>query len=747
VYYDTIQIPSSQRPLGFYHLKRNCLIPALAKEQRAILHFEAVTYHGRVSVNGAELGTMGPYTPYEFDATSHVEPGSNSIDVAIADLTPDPAGGGQDEIELGVNPGWEAYGGIIRDVYLEIRSAAFIDNVRLAYDFTPHYAKAMCRATLFLSASAAGQGKAGISLESETGVAAHAERDISFQAGNSEVELSFELNSPALWSPERPRLYRLRATLDSTLGTDEFGCFTGLRELEVRGRLFYLNGARLQLHGLSWLGLWKDQGFTLSRRQIEQDMQGIKGMGANFVRLHLFPQDRYVAQTADRLGLLIWEEPGYWGVDFTKMRRSMIELGLGILDRTIRRDWNSPSVHAWILGNEATLTVEYLREGKALCKKLDPGRLVSFANDMPAEKARPIFDQAGLDFYSAHPYTYNADDFNRVSEGFGPAKPLVFDEWGGRAIVQSPIIMQAESDRLLDLMEKDELAGEVFFDWNDWPEFSRIDTEMVDGVCSAGVVTEAREFREEVYGEVSLLFQGHRHEEAPAQIRPAAVPLRTPPWSSRNRFQALDLQALADTDRARKLWAQLENRIAKFWDQGGWLTRGQWKRTGEKFRLWQGAEFEISGVVFRVPVVGGYARPLIITTDAPEVTIPVGLDCARLHFLGQVTFPTGFPVTGKAGDVVASYVVRYAGGRVQEVPLRNGFEVAVANMVDGATRTNPDTSVAQRALVFMKDIAREHYQVLLFSLPVHEGKIESIVWKLSGDQFPLALFAITAERT
>ena len=46
----------------------------------------------------------------------------------------------------------------------------------------------------------------------------------------------------------------------------------------------------------------------------------------------------------------------------------------------------------------------------------------------------------------------------------------------------------------------------------------------------------------------------------------------------------------------------------------------------------------------------------------------------------------------------------------------------------------------------MKDMAREHYQVLLFSLPVHEGKIESIVWKLNGDQFPLALFAITAER-
>jgi len=36
-----------------------------------------------------------------------------SISVTISDLTPDPTGAGKDELALGVNPGWEAYGGII----------------------------------------------------------------------------------------------------------------------------------------------------------------------------------------------------------------------------------------------------------------------------------------------------------------------------------------------------------------------------------------------------------------------------------------------------------------------------------------------------------------------------------------------------------------------------------------------------------------------------------------------------------
>ena len=71
--------------------------------------------------------------PYEFDFTKHAKEGRNTIAVAIADLSPDPTGAGKNELALGLNPGWEGYGGIIRDVYAEVRPAAYNDNVRLAY--------------------------------------------------------------------------------------------------------------------------------------------------------------------------------------------------------------------------------------------------------------------------------------------------------------------------------------------------------------------------------------------------------------------------------------------------------------------------------------------------------------------------------------------------------------------------------------------------------------------------------------
>src|SRR5581483_9383578 len=130
VLYDVIPVPSSQRPLGFYRLKREVRLPRLAEGQRAFLCFDSIHYHGRAFANGAELGTMGPYVPYEFEITRNAREGNNSVEVAVADLIPEPGGAGRDEIGLGVSPGWEASGGIVRDAYVEFRPPAFIENVR-----------------------------------------------------------------------------------------------------------------------------------------------------------------------------------------------------------------------------------------------------------------------------------------------------------------------------------------------------------------------------------------------------------------------------------------------------------------------------------------------------------------------------------------------------------------------------------------------------------------------------------------
>jgi len=746
--YDVISVPSSQHPVGNYSLQREFLLPRLSGGQRAVLHFDAITYYGRAFVNDAELGAMGPYTPYEFDCTRQAKEGSNAVRVEIADLVPFRDGKGRDELALGVSSGWEAYGGIIRDVYLELRPAAYIENVRLAYQLQDGYSRAACQARVYVSSPAdAGRstGRVEVSLWQGEWEVARGEKPVEAGGGISEVEVALEVKAPALWSPEEPNLYELRARLKTGEGEDQWSCRTGFREVVTRGRDFLLNGERLVLKGVGRHDMWKEQGFTLTQAQMEQEMRMIKALGANFVRLVHYPHHRRIVELADAVGLLVSEEPGYWGMDFKTLPAGMIELGYKIMERVIRRDWNSPSVFAWLLANECRLTVDYLREGKERCRRLDPiSRLVSAASDMPKEQAKPIFEQAGMDFFDQHPYTYKLDEFDAEAEYDGPSKPLTFTEWGGRAIGQSQIIMENSVDRLLELVESHKLAGHVFWSWQDMRQYSRIDWEMQDGILESGAVTEAREPRAVPYLELARLFTGRHHEDHPPDTHPQILPLRNCPWSSKSAFETIDLQPLVTGADGQKAWTAFEAGMAKYWEHSE-MAQGQWKRTGGHFRLWPDLQARIAGVTFRFPVVEGYVRPLVLTGETPEFTIPLGLECHRLHVLGHATLPTGYPVTGKAGDPVAAYTIRYASGMTQEIVLRNGHEVAQANLIYNATRINPEALEAQRALVFLKDLAREHYQVLLYSLRTDGGRIVSLQVKLSGRQLAFPIFAITAE--
>jgi beta-glucuronidase len=741
--FDAIPVPSSLRPLGNYRLKRHCLLPKLAAGQRAYLHFDAVNYFSRAFVNEVELGKLGPYVPYEFEATQVLREGNNAVEVSIADLRGEPNGAGKDEIELGVSPGWEASSGIVHDAYIEYRPPAFIENARLGYEFSGNYSKASCRAGVFLNSSVQASGHVVISVLQGDSVVARTGKDVNLTAGIRETEATLTVDDPVLWSPTRPNLYTLHVDLETSAGKDSYICRTGFRDLRARGRRFELNGSPLVLHGVCRHDMWKNQGFTLTYDQMRQDMQMIKMMGANFVRLVHYPHHHHIIELADELGLLVTEEPGHWNVDFRKMPRGRIDASLAVMERTIRRDWNSPSVFAWLLGNECTVTVDYLREAKALCNRLDPiGRLVSFANIY--NEPKKTYDAAGLDFYSRHQYGFDEKKFAKAAEEFGPDKPLVHTEWGWEDPRAGQITYERDFDRLMDQIEAGNLAGHSFWSWQDVRQYTRVDWPTHNGILLSGVVEESRAPRERLYLELTRLFQMRRREATLPCRRPERVALRVPPWEPVARFQSIDLQATAASEPARKAWQELESQMAKYWATS-FNAPDQWKRTGGKLQFWEGAEVDAGGAPFRCPLVDGRVRPLVLTSDSPEITVPIGLNCTRLHVLGHVALPMGYPLVGKSGEAAAVYTVQYASGAKQEIPLRHGIEIAGANLIHEATRVDPMAAAAQRALVYKKDAVRERYQVLLFSLPLRGGVVRSLRVRLNPGEEPLLLFAVNAE--
>ncbi len=746
---DTVVVPSSLRPWGVYRLSRSFLLPKLSVAERAILHFEGITYFGRVFVNGHELGTMAPYVPHEFDFTSQAREGHNTVEVTIVDASPEPDGSGKDALALCVTAGWECYGGIIRDVWAEVRPSAYVDNVRFGYKFKDDFATASCQAQAFIASADARPGECELALFFGQAEISRLKKTLQLKKGANEIPFEFDVHAPALWSPDEPNLYELRAAIKTEAGEHRWQCRTGFREVAIQGTRFLLNGEPISLRGICRMDLWKDQGFSMTQQQRALDMTGIKKMGANFVRNQPFPPDRGIVELADQLGLLISEEPGPWWADFRTCSRSFIDLSLDILERNIRRDWNSPSVMFWLLGNESYFTESYLKEGKALCNRLDPiYRPVSIAheNAEPAE-AKKLFDAAGMDFYDWHAYEFSDNKFYTLPETFGPSKPLTFTEWGWEVASGTDLFYERFMDKLLDQVEAGKVAGYMFFDWNDYPEFTREDWAIEDcGTLISGVVNEAREIRQPIYSRLAGLFAGRKElPETPAPEKPTVLPLKSVPFLPGSRFETTDLQALVDGPRGQQAWAGFESTMETFW-KSAHSARNQWTRTGGKFLLWREPQAQIAGANFRCPLVDGYVRPVLLTAETPEITIPIDRACTQLHILGQVTLPQGYPIVGRHGEEVAVYSLQYADGATQDLPVRNGIEVAQANRIYLASRFIPVARAAQPALEFIKDIVREQYQVLLWSVPVKQGaKLSSLRCKLHANQPALAIFALTTE--
>ena len=757
--HDIIEVPSSYRPIGTVTLHRTFDLPG-AGQRRVLLRFDGIAHQAVVRLNGKDTGSMGPWTPYTFDVTGQVRAGANDIEVEVTDW----------QVPLGPAGAWEASGGIIRPVWIELRTDPYIENARLDFAFTPARDAADCSLTVFLQGRTRARGRLTAELLRGAAVVASQSREVDAGEGASTAALAWKLAAPALWTPENPNLYTLRVRLESPGGVDEFHDQTGFRQLEIRGNAFFLNGEPLILHGVCRHDLWHNQGHTMTSAQIDQDMEMIKAMGANYVRLVHYPHDPRVVRAAARVGLLVSEESGLVWLQFRKLERKSLETGLGNLERTLRRDWNSPALFAMYVANESGVTPEAMREARERIRALKRDLFVSSAHvsgpESGYESSRRMFDEGGLDYYCFHPYTFDMDEFEKVAAAY-PGKPLVFTEWGGRAIGDSPVIMQATSDRIRGLVEAGRLAGYSFWSWADLPEFSRQDAEMEGGILKSGVVTEDRVVRPGMYAALATLFRARPRTPPQPSREFEILASKLTPLGEGSEFTPLPLQAAVDDPAQKKAWSEMEETIQAFWTAQGFTSR-HWQETGKRFWTWSAKKLAVGRIPFETPQRDGNTEPVVLTPSRPHVEVPVGREASRLLFLGNVTFPDGYPVNGTLGAAVGRYTVVYADGERQPIPLRWGHEVARSNLISVATRIDPQTAEGERVIRYAKDPVREVYQARLFPVPVKPKRIDRVEIDLSvaaGASAPppqsmhhtpgstpgperqaLALFAITAER-
>jgi len=246
------------------------------------------------------------------------------------------------------------------------------------------------------------------------------------------------ISKPNLWSPAAPYLYTLQITATANGQTFTQTEKVGFRSFEFKEQgPFTLNGKRLLLRGTHRHEDHAGVAAAMTEGMMRQEMQLMKDMGVNFIRLGHYQQSRIVLNLCDSLGILVWEEEpwcrgGLGGEAYQNQARQM-------MTNMIEQHYNHPSIILWGLGNEndwegdfAEFDKEkirtFMKAQNDLSHRLDPTRLTSirrcdFCKDIPDVYSPSIW--AGW-------YRSTYTDYKKIGEEEMKKTNRFFHaEWGG----------------------------------------------------------------------------------------------------------------------------------------------------------------------------------------------------------------------------------------------------------------------------------------------------------------------------
>jgi len=200
----------------------------------------------------------------------------------------------------------------------------------------------------------------------------------------NKISKQVKLEDISLWSPDDPQLYTLTASISENNHESAFKTNFGLRHFEFIDKgAFKLNGERLLLRGMHRHEDHAGVGPAMTEDMIRREMELMKSIGTNFIRLGHYQQSRIVLELCDELGILVWEEipwcrGGLGGEAYKQQARNMLR-------NMITQHYNHPSVIIWGLGNEndwpgdfeefdTTKIQAFMSELNEIAHTLDPSR-------------------------------------------------------------------------------------------------------------------------------------------------------------------------------------------------------------------------------------------------------------------------------------------------------------------------------------------------------------------------------------
>ena len=324
---------------GMY--KYEFTLPAEWANHHIDLVFEGSMTDTQVMINKRKAGDLhqGAFYRFTYDVTDRVFFGDkkNLLEVTVS----------KESTNKGVNLAerradyWN-FGGIFRPVFIVCKPAINIE--RTAID-----AKADGSFNAYVLLNHTLEGAKVRTTISDMNGKKVAENTTDVRNGSDHADVAFKVNNPKLWTAETPNRYQVAFALIDANGKtlhieqDKFG----FRTIETRtGDGLYINGKKVNIRGVNRHSFWPESGRTLNKKLNIADVELIKSMNMNAVRLAHYPADPDFYDACDSLGLYVMSELSGWHGHHETIN------GQKLVKEMVTRDVNHPCVIWWSNGNE-----------------------------------------------------------------------------------------------------------------------------------------------------------------------------------------------------------------------------------------------------------------------------------------------------------------------------------------------------------------------------------------------------------
>lgn len=390
-YMTDVRIPHTCKELPYHYFdeseyqmvsgyRKKIAIPQEWEEKVILLTFEGVAHDCEVYVNGKKAGEHHcGYTAFTLDISKMLIFGEDNLITVKADsresLNIPPFGNVID---------YMTYGGIYRDVYLEVKEKCYIKDIFLHADIG-NDSDALLHCHLQLSKGQTGLKVCQIMkpyladcIFGEENESKPSSRKCIFELPvkeeNAKYHLQREIKEIELWDLDHPNLYEITTQLlqdDKVL--DEKTVMFGFRKARFQKDGFYLNDKKIRIRGLNRHQSYPYVGYAMPASMQKQDADILKKeLGLNAVRTSHYPQSQDFIQRCNELGLLVFTElPGWQHIGDEEWKEQAIE---NVKDMVIQYR-NHPSIIIWgVRINESVDDDEFYKKTNHVARKLDPYR-------------------------------------------------------------------------------------------------------------------------------------------------------------------------------------------------------------------------------------------------------------------------------------------------------------------------------------------------------------------------------------